>query len=131
MTFPEFARYFAVLKEMAAGGLSPEEVEWLRALFDRFDGNADGELTMKECADLLRNCFPSRAKDTKKLMAEIKAADLNKDGQVSCCAGLVCSRHGRGAFEREKGCLVDGAFDCLRLPSMAIGGLLSHGCRVR
>ena len=81
--FGEFARYYAVLKEMADGGLSPEEIEWLRAIFDRFDGDSDGELTMRELADLLRQCFPSRSKDTKKLMGEIKAADLNKDGQVS------------------------------------------------
>ena len=80
--FPEFARYYAVLKEMGDGGLSPEEIAWLRAVFDRFDGDSDGELTMRELADLLRQCFPSRTKDTKKLMAEIKAADLNKDGKV-------------------------------------------------
>jgi Ca2+-binding EF-hand superfamily protein len=82
--FPELARYYAVLKEMGPGaGLTAEEIEWLRMLFDRFDSDKDGQLKMGELADLLRQCFPSRAKDAKRLMAEIKAADLNKDGKVS------------------------------------------------
>ena len=82
--FPELARYYGVLKDMApGGGLSLAEIEWLRMLFDRFDANADGQLQMTELADLLRQCFPSRAKDTKKLAREVAAADVNGDGLVS------------------------------------------------
>ena len=85
VSFPELARYYAVLREMVedGAGLSAADLEWLRMLFDRFDGDADGQLTMRELADLLRQCFPSRAKDAKRLMGEIQAADLNKDGKVS------------------------------------------------
>ena len=68
---------------LPGAGLSGEELAWLRMIFDRFDGNKDGNLEMKEMAALLRNCFPSRAADAKKLMGEVKKADLNKDGLVS------------------------------------------------
>ena len=79
ISFPEFVRYYAVMREMGPGaGLSSDEIAWLRSLFDRFDGDKDGELEFAELADLLRQCFPSRAKDARRLMGEIRKADLNK-----------------------------------------------------
>ena len=83
ISFPELARYYAVLKDMGAEGLPAEMLEWLRMIFDRFDGDKDGQLQMKELAHLLCQCFPSRAKDAKRLMSEIRAADVNGDGLVS------------------------------------------------
>ena len=49
VSFPEFARYYAVLREMRPGaGLSPSEIEWLRLIFDRFDGDKDGEVSTQQ-----------------------------------------------------------------------------------
>ena len=97
VSFPEFVRYYAVMVQMAPGaGLSAAEIKWLRQIFDRFDGDKDGSLVFSELADLLRQCFPSRSADAKKLMAEIKSADLNKDKKVCLARGRM---HG--------GCIVD------------------------
>ena len=74
VSFEELARYYAVLKEMdPSGGLSAEEVEWLRMLFDRFDSDQDAHLTYAELGDLLRQCAPSRAQGRRKLTAEVEA----------------------------------------------------------
>ena len=82
--FPELARYYGVLKDMLpGGGLSSGEIEWLRMLFSRFDADHDGFLQMGELADLLRQCFPSRAADTRRLAREVQAADVNGDSLVS------------------------------------------------
>lgn len=44
MCFDEFARYYAVLQHMhPAAGLSADDVAWLKMLFDRFDGDKDGQ----------------------------------------------------------------------------------------
>ena len=82
--FGEFARYYAVLKEdYGTSTLSEAEIAQLRALFDRFDTDSDGSLDEKELATLLQQCFPSRAKNVKRLMQEFTVADLNGDGKVS------------------------------------------------
>jgi len=83
VSFAELARYYAVLKDMGAEALPAEMIEWLRMLFERFDGDCDGQLQMGELATLLCQCFPSRAKDAKKLSAEIRGADVNGDGTIS------------------------------------------------
>ena len=83
VSFAELARYYAVLKDMGAEALPAEMIEWLRMLFERFDGDCDGQLQMGELATLLCQCFPSRAKDAKKLSSEIRGADVNGDGTIS------------------------------------------------
>ena len=64
-------------------GLSQEEIERLRELFQKHDADGNELLDEPELGGLLKECFPERVKDADRLMAEFKVADLNNDGTVS------------------------------------------------
>ena len=62
--------------------LTAEELERIRALFDKHDADGNERLDEAELGALLRECFPARLSDAERLLAEFKVADLDGDGEV-------------------------------------------------
>lgn len=55
-------------------GLSAEELETLRALFAKYDTDGNEALDEAELGALLTECFPARATDLERLLAEFRVA---------------------------------------------------------